>query len=271
MVLSCEYPADAGIQGNPTPFTHRSDLPQQLMRVQGRPAFSPFQADDASSILVGRSQVFILVTAPVLRLSNVTGHRSHPTDHKQTTTAVVVTTTAHPHSAQRGDFWSSVVTILEAPSAIATSRPMDAHWSIRAAREHEWPIRTMSSFVLALCTASGRPRSSRRLRLRLSRADTPWVHRDDWFRRPATSIAGDSRRIQASHPSPCCSFVVIRGRGPLYDHPQRAAVYPSSLAGVPYSSRNEFALVPERRGGKMALRLGGNGGFGLRPTMKGAR
>ena len=34
---------------------HRSDLPEQFMRVRAHPAFSPFQADDASSILVGRS------------------------------------------------------------------------------------------------------------------------------------------------------------------------------------------------------------------------
>jgi hypothetical protein len=55
-VLSREYPASADIQGNPSPFTHRSDLPQQFIRVRARPAFSPFQADDPSSTLVGRSR-----------------------------------------------------------------------------------------------------------------------------------------------------------------------------------------------------------------------
>jgi hypothetical protein len=52
---SREYPANADIQGNPPAFTRRSDLPQQFMMVQAHSAFSPFQADDASSILVGRS------------------------------------------------------------------------------------------------------------------------------------------------------------------------------------------------------------------------
>jgi hypothetical protein len=54
-VLSREYPADADIQRNPSPFTNPSDLPKRFMRVRARPAFSPFRADDASSILVGRS------------------------------------------------------------------------------------------------------------------------------------------------------------------------------------------------------------------------
>jgi hypothetical protein len=56
VVSSREYPADADIQRNPSPFTYVSDLPKQFMRVRVRPAFSPFQADDASSILVGRSR-----------------------------------------------------------------------------------------------------------------------------------------------------------------------------------------------------------------------
>ena len=55
VVSSREYPADADVQHNPPTFTYRSDLPQQFMRVRAHPAFSPFQADDASSILVGRS------------------------------------------------------------------------------------------------------------------------------------------------------------------------------------------------------------------------
>jgi hypothetical protein len=60
-------PADADIRRNPFLFTHRSDLPKQFVRVRARPAFRPFQADEASSILVGA----------LVRL-----RRSHPTSDR---------------------------------------------------------------------------------------------------------------------------------------------------------------------------------------------
>ncbi len=79
IVSSREYPADADIQGNPSSFTRRSDLSKQFMMVRARPAFSPFQADDASSILVGRSHVSSWSRRRCFAGRMLTGNRTHPT------------------------------------------------------------------------------------------------------------------------------------------------------------------------------------------------
>jgi hypothetical protein len=52
---SRECSADVDIQSNSSSFANLFDPAKRFIGVRARPALLPFQADDASSILVGRS------------------------------------------------------------------------------------------------------------------------------------------------------------------------------------------------------------------------
>jgi hypothetical protein len=54
--------------GQPVSIQTALTCPKQFMRVRARPAFSPFQADDASSTLVGRSEMHWQVKPNMWRL-----------------------------------------------------------------------------------------------------------------------------------------------------------------------------------------------------------